>query len=80
MDFVGGTIDVFGSLPDIVVDSRELGLVHPVGSAHMIPGTQLSENTIKEALITSFVSQCTTSPSECAVTESMFGDAFISRS
>ena len=32
MDFVGGTIDVFGSLPDIVVDSRELGLVHPVGS------------------------------------------------
>ena len=30
MDFVGGTIDVFGSLPDIVVHSRELGLV--VGS------------------------------------------------
>jgi hypothetical protein len=49
-------------------------------SAHMIPGTQLSENTIKEALITSFVSQCTTSPSECAVTESMFGDASIFRS
>jgi hypothetical protein len=32
MDIVGGTIDVIGSLPDIVVDSRELGLVHPVGS------------------------------------------------
>src|ERR1700694_1837125 len=31
MDFVGGTIDVFGSLPDIVVDSRKLGLAHPVG-------------------------------------------------
>src|SRR5260370_34656777 len=31
MDFVGGTIDVFGSLPDIVVDSRNLGLAHPVG-------------------------------------------------
>src|SRR5882757_2073211 len=31
MDFVGGTIDVFGSLPDIVVDSRKFGLVHPVG-------------------------------------------------
>src|SRR5258706_3277596 len=30
MDFVGGTIDVFGSLPDIVVDSRNLGLAHPV--------------------------------------------------
>ena len=27
MDFVGGTIDVFGSLPDILVDSREFGLV-----------------------------------------------------
>jgi hypothetical protein len=31
MDFVGGTIDVFGSLPDIVVNSRNLGLAHPVG-------------------------------------------------
>src|SRR5258705_13529420 len=31
MDFAGGTIDVFGSLPDIVVDSRNLGLAHPVG-------------------------------------------------
>src|ERR1700692_1247298 len=31
MDFVGGTIDVFGSLPDIVVDSRNLGFAHPVG-------------------------------------------------
>src|SRR5438046_10754927 len=31
MDFVGGTIDVFGSLPDIVVNSRKLGLVPPVG-------------------------------------------------
>ena len=30
-DFVGGTADVFGSLPDIVVDPRELGLAHPVG-------------------------------------------------
>src|SRR5258708_25774632 len=30
MDFVGGTIDVFGSLPDIVVDSRNLGFPHPV--------------------------------------------------
>jgi hypothetical protein len=29
MDIVGGTIDVIGSLPDIVVDSRELRLVHP---------------------------------------------------
>src|SRR6195256_6503864 len=31
MDFVGGTIDVFGSFPDIVVKSRKLGLAHPVG-------------------------------------------------
>ena len=31
MDFVGGTTDVFGSLPDIVVDPRKLGLAHPVG-------------------------------------------------
>src|SRR6516225_7248359 len=31
MDFVSGTIDVFGSLPDIVVNPRELGLAHPVG-------------------------------------------------
>src|ERR1700726_59588 len=31
MDFVGGTTDVFGSLPDIVVDSRNLGFAHPVG-------------------------------------------------
>ena len=31
MDFVGGTIDVFGSFPDIVVDPRKLGLAHPVG-------------------------------------------------
>src|SRR3981081_3454278 len=31
MDFVGGTIDVFGSLPDIVVNSRKLGLALPVG-------------------------------------------------
>src|SRR5437773_6886634 len=30
-DFVGGTTDIFGSLPDIVVDSRKLGLAHPVG-------------------------------------------------
>src|SRR4030081_3342359 len=30
MDFVGGTIDLFGSLPDIVVDSRKLGLTYPV--------------------------------------------------
>src|SRR5260370_34904153 len=30
MDFVGGTIDLFGSLPDIVVVSRNLGLAHPV--------------------------------------------------
>jgi hypothetical protein len=34
MDFVGGTIDVFGSLPDIVVDSRNLGLAHPVRPHH----------------------------------------------
>jgi hypothetical protein len=31
MDFVGGTIDIFGSLPDIVVKSRKLCLAHPVG-------------------------------------------------
>src|SRR3977135_2183384 len=31
MDFAGRTIHVFGSLPDIVVDSRNLGLAHPVG-------------------------------------------------
>src|SRR5882672_8274219 len=31
MDFVGRTIDVFRSLPDIVVDPRNLGLAHPVG-------------------------------------------------
>src|ERR1700676_213183 len=31
MDFVGGTIDVFGSLPDVVVASRKLCLAHPVG-------------------------------------------------
>src|SRR5882757_7546851 len=31
MDFIGGTVDVFGSLPDIVVDSRKLRLAHPVG-------------------------------------------------
>src|SRR5665213_2216730 len=29
MDFIGRTIDVFGSLPDIVVDPRNLGLAHP---------------------------------------------------
>src|SRR5258705_1712251 len=34
MDFVGGTIDVFGSLSDIVVDSRNLGLAHPVRPHH----------------------------------------------
>src|ERR1700722_12123845 len=81
MDFVGGTIDVFGSPPDIVVNSRELGLVHPVGPhdpgakplgvidqemkrcplyrdvRSLEPDTQLSENTIKEALIASVVCQ-----------------------
>jgi hypothetical protein len=31
MDFIGRTIDVFGSLPDIVADSCKLGLAHPVG-------------------------------------------------
>ena len=31
MDFVGGTVDVFGSLPDVVVYPRKLGLAHPVG-------------------------------------------------
>src|SRR5882757_1058715 len=31
LKFVGGTIDVFGSLPDIVVDSLNHGLAHPVG-------------------------------------------------
>src|ERR1700759_899043 len=30
MDFVSGTADVFGSPPDIVVDSLDLGLAHPV--------------------------------------------------
>ena len=30
-DFVGGTIDVFRSLSNIVVDSRNLGLAHPLG-------------------------------------------------
>jgi hypothetical protein len=32
MDFVGGTTDVFGSLPDIVVDSRNLGPAYPASS------------------------------------------------
>src|SRR6476620_2169344 len=31
MDFAGGTIDVFRSFPDVVVDSRKLGLAHSVG-------------------------------------------------
>ena len=31
MDFVGGTTDVFGSLPDIVGYSRNFDFVHPVG-------------------------------------------------
>ena len=31
MDFVGGTVDVFRALPDIVVESPKLGLAHPVG-------------------------------------------------
>src|SRR6202044_1291623 len=31
MDFVGGTADVFGSLPDIVVYPRNLGVAHSVG-------------------------------------------------
>src|SRR3954447_15281093 len=31
MDFLDGTVDVFGSLPDIVVDSRKLSLTHAVG-------------------------------------------------
>src|ERR1700752_1361739 len=31
MDFFGGTVDVFGSLPDIVVESRKPGLAHPLG-------------------------------------------------
>src|ERR1700756_2897951 len=31
MDFLAGTIDVFGSLPDIVVESRKLRLAHPLG-------------------------------------------------
>ena len=31
MDLVGGTVDVFGSLPDIEVDSLDHGLAHPVG-------------------------------------------------
>ncbi len=30
-EFVGRTTDVFGSFPDIVIDSRNLGLAHPVG-------------------------------------------------
>jgi hypothetical protein len=38
MDLVGGTIYVFGSLPDIVVDSLNLGLAHPVCPHH--PGTK----------------------------------------
>jgi hypothetical protein len=31
MDFVGGTVDVFGPLPDIVVDPLDHGLLHRVG-------------------------------------------------
>src|ERR1700756_1040041 len=31
MDFLGGTADIFGSLPDIVVESRKLSLAHPLG-------------------------------------------------
>src|SRR5258708_16041867 len=36
--------------------------------------------SMKRSLRVSFVSQCTTSLSECAVTGSIFGGAFISRS
>src|SRR5271167_4456967 len=38
MDFAGRTCDVFGSLPDIVVDPRNLGLAHPVSPDE--PGAQ----------------------------------------
>jgi hypothetical protein len=31
MNFVCGTADVFGSSSDIVIDSRKLGLAHPLG-------------------------------------------------
>src|SRR5579862_5895338 len=31
MDFVGGTVDVLGALPDIEVDSLDHRLTHPVG-------------------------------------------------
>jgi hypothetical protein len=30
-DFVGGTTYIFGLLPDIVVNSRKLGVAHPIG-------------------------------------------------
>src|ERR1700737_3173192 len=79
MDFVGGTIDVFGSLPDIVVNSRNLGLAHPVGPHD--PGAKplrMGDSDMKRPSRVSFVSQCTTSLSECAVTGSIFGGAFIS--
>ncbi len=38
MDFVGRAGDIFGSLPDIVVDPLEHGLAHPVGPHD--PGTE----------------------------------------
>ena len=38
MDFAGRTIDVFGSSRDIVVDSLDHGLAHPVGPDH--PGAK----------------------------------------
>src|SRR3954447_14167379 len=38
MDLVGGTIDVFGSPPEIVVDPLNYGFAHPVGPHD--PGTK----------------------------------------
>src|ERR1700675_2910007 len=38
MDLVGGTVDVFGSLPDIVIYPLNHGFAHPVGRHH--PGAK----------------------------------------
>ena len=34
MDLVGGAVDVFGSLPDIVIHPLNHGFAHPVGPHH----------------------------------------------
>src|SRR6185295_17248405 len=77
MDFVGRTTDVFGSLPDVVVYSRKLGLVHPVGPHD--PGAKPLRMVDQEMKRRPLDGNARTLESDTQLSENIVNEAFIAR-